>query len=277
MFPLSICASCGLLRREKETGIGYALGAYPAPLGLKCKTTKPGHSLQAIIAYQSAATKAAPVGATSDTALWLTGLQIQVAALSTSKAPLIVTMRIFSNTPRISSVPQLSSSSLGETYIRSGQEKQCLERVLETESTWALLRSVSPYPLITLPPPGRGYSEIRLQLQEEQIKYFNFLPVWFAAKAGPRKTFPASEREAITVTVTSPPSIPGSDKHCIFSLISLSEARQRGNASMEKTPAHWNPVLDLSQLLDTLQLLAIHLFEYKCQKELARPLFGSEL
>lgn len=101
--------------------------------------------------------------------------------------------------------------------------------------------------------------------------------MWFAAKAGPRRTFPASEREATTVTVTSPPSIPGSDKHCVFSLISRSEARQRGTASTEKIPAPWSPVLDLSQLLDSLQLLAIHLFEYKRQKELARPLFGSEL
>lgn len=80
------------------------------------------------------------------------------------------------------------------------------------------------------------------------------------------------------LTVTSPPSIYlHSDKCCIFLLISLSEARQRGNASTEKTPARRSPVLDLSQPLDILQLLAIHLFEYKRQKELARPLFGSEL
>lgn len=49
------------------------------------------------------------MAATSDTALWLTGLEIQVAALSTSEAPFTLTMRVFPNTSRIRPVPQLSA------------------------------------------------------------------------------------------------------------------------------------------------------------------------
>lgn len=59
-------------------------------------------------------------------------------------------------------------------------------------------------------PPHRGCSEIRLQSQEAQTECFNFLPVWFAAKAGPKSLFPASESEDDIVTVANPLS--SSDK-----------------------------------------------------------------
>lgn len=96
--------------------------------------------------------------------------------------------------------------------------------------------------------------------------------MWFAGKAGPDRTVPASEGE----DSRQPPSIPGPDKRSgpllyLLTLLSLSEARQRGVAPTENTPAPWSSVLDPSQFLDTPQLLAIHLLEDKCQKELASP------
>lgn len=59
--------------------------------------------------------------------------------------------------------------------------------------------------------------------------------MWFAGKAGPDRTVPASEGE----DSRQPPSIPGPDKRSgpllyLLTLLSLSEARQRGVGPTEK-------------------------------------------